>query len=188
MALFPYDFDWGYTGSDVITSKKVLITLATGVKVVKHFSSLTLWTNKERLFDLSSFFLACLILVDKVRSLPRECGVTSCSGRHWAYLTSYQPEKLTMDKHSSLFCRCMTTDNFCFNLQNRMIQTSQTGGQWYSDTSPFSIIWFYQYDTYCKMLQTFALCHIHLGQISYSVLPLLIIFQNLCRSQEPTRV
>ncbi len=30
----------------------------------------------------------------------------------------------------------MTTDNFCFYLQNRLIQTSQTGGQWYSDTSP----------------------------------------------------
>ncbi len=24
---------------------------------------------------------------------------------------------------------CMTTDNFCFHLQNRLIQTSQTGGQ-----------------------------------------------------------
>jgi hypothetical protein len=24
---------------------------------------------------------------------------------------------------------CMTTDNFCFYLQNRLIQTSQTGGQ-----------------------------------------------------------
>ncbi len=33
----------------------------------------------------------------------------------------------------------MTTDNFCFYLQNRLIQTSQTGGQWYSDTSPLSI-------------------------------------------------
>ncbi len=31
---------------------------------------------------------------------------------------------------------CMTPDNFCFYLQNRLIQTSQTGGQWYSDTSP----------------------------------------------------
>jgi hypothetical protein len=31
----------------------------------------------------------------------------------------------------------LTTDNFCFYLQNRLIQTSQTGGQWYSDTSPF---------------------------------------------------
>ncbi len=36
---------------------------------------------------------------------------------------------------------CMTTDNFCFYLQNRLIQTSQTGGQKYSDTSPFSIPW-----------------------------------------------
>jgi hypothetical protein len=33
----------------------------------------------------------------------------------------------------------MTTDNFCFYLQNRLIQTSQTGGQQYSDTSPFNI-------------------------------------------------
>ncbi len=32
---------------------------------------------------------------------------------------------------------CMTTDNFCFYLQNRLIQTSQTGGQLYSDTSPW---------------------------------------------------
>ncbi len=35
----------------------------------------------------------------------------------------------------------VTTDNFCLYLQNRLIQTSQTGGQWYSDTSPFSIPW-----------------------------------------------
>ncbi len=34
----------------------------------------------------------------------------------------------------------MTTDNFCFYLQNRLIQTSHTGGQWYSDIFPFSII------------------------------------------------
>jgi hypothetical protein len=30
----------------------------------------------------------------------------------------------------------MATDNFCFYFQNRLIQTSQTGGQWYNDTSP----------------------------------------------------
>jgi hypothetical protein len=36
---------------------------------------------------------------------------------------------------------CMATDNFYFYLQNRLIQTSQTGGQMYSDTSPFSIPW-----------------------------------------------
>ncbi len=33
----------------------------------------------------------------------------------------------------------MTTDNFHFYLQNRLIQTGQTGGQLYSDTSPFSV-------------------------------------------------
>jgi hypothetical protein len=31
---------------------------------------------------------------------------------------------------------CITTDNFCFYLKNRLIQTSQTGGLQYSDTSP----------------------------------------------------
>jgi hypothetical protein len=36
---------------------------------------------------------------------------------------------------------CMTTNIFCFYLQNRQIQTSQTGGQRYIDTSPFSIPW-----------------------------------------------
>jgi hypothetical protein len=35
----------------------------------------------------------------------------------------------------------MTTDNFCFYLSNRLFQTSQTGGQLYSETSPFSIPW-----------------------------------------------
>jgi hypothetical protein len=34
----------------------------------------------------------------------------------------------------------MTTHNFYYYSQNRLIQTSQTG-QWYSDTSPFSIPW-----------------------------------------------
>ncbi len=40
---------------------------------------------------------------------------------------------------TSLESAVMTTDNFCFYLQNRLIQTIQTGVQWYSDTSPFSI-------------------------------------------------
>jgi len=37
--------------------------------------------------------------------------------------------------------RCMTTEKFCFYLENRLIQTGQTGGQLYSDTSPFSVPW-----------------------------------------------
>jgi hypothetical protein len=36
----------------------------------------------------------------------------------------------------------MTTDNFCFYLQNKLIQTSQTGGQQYSDTSPLVYVFF----------------------------------------------
>ncbi len=43
----------------------------------------------------------------------------------------------------------MTTDNFHFYLQNRLIQTGQTGGQLYSDTYPFSVPW--------KRYQTFYL-------------------------------
>ncbi len=49
----------------------------------------------------------------------------------------------------SLYCwpdwfgiSCMTADNFCF-LFAKQTNTNQsnTGGQWYSDTSPFSIPW-----------------------------------------------
>jgi hypothetical protein len=43
---------------------------------------------------------------------------------------------------------CITTDIFCFYLKNSLIQTKQTGGQWYSDTSPFSIPWFEQLQIY----------------------------------------
>ncbi len=34
---------------------------------------------------------------------------------------------------------CITTDNICFYLQNRLIKTSQTGGKQYRDTFNFSI-------------------------------------------------
>jgi hypothetical protein len=35
----------------------------------------------------------------------------------------------------------MTPNNFCFYLQNRLIQTGKIGGQRYTDTPPFSIPW-----------------------------------------------
>jgi hypothetical protein len=54
----------------------------------------------------------------------------------------------------------MTTDNFCFYLQNRLIQTSQTGGQWYSDTSPFSIPWL------LKIIGRCLLRRFYTGQVS----------------------
>ncbi len=41
---------------------------------------------------------------------------------------------------------------FGFYMQNRLIQTSQTGGQWYSDTSPLSIPWLnYSLINICKL-------------------------------------
>ena len=40
---------------------------------------------------------------------------------------------------------CITTCNFCFYLQNIQIQTSQIGGQEYSDTFPFRIPWPYSF-------------------------------------------
>ncbi len=56
---------------------------------------------------------------------------------------------------------CLTglesADNFCFYLQNRIIQTSQTGGQWYSDTSTFSIPCFDYYYPKNKCFQNFTL-------------------------------
>ncbi len=53
----------------------------------------------------------------------------------------------------------MTTDNYCFYLQRRLIQTSQTGGQWYSDTSPFSIS-IPCYKVLVLYLQSLVLSHI----------------------------
>jgi len=60
----------------------------------------------------------------------------------------------------------MTTDNFCFYLQNRQIQTSQTGGQWYSDTSPFSIPWWLLFLNDCgsdRLWHTLAFCDTELA-------------------------
>ncbi len=61
----------------------------------------------------------------------------------------------------------MNTDNFCFYLQNTLIQTSQTGGQWYNDTSPFSIPWAYIYgcDDECFVLKTFDNLGVALGEV-----------------------
>jgi hypothetical protein len=50
----------------------------------------------------------------------------------------------------------MATDNFCFYLHNRLIQTSQTGGQQYSDTSPFSIpcLFYWKYKSTLRCVYT----------------------------------
>jgi hypothetical protein len=53
----------------------------------------------------------------------------------------------------------MTTDHFCFYLQNRLIQTSQTGGQRYSYTSPFSIPWLYHRTTCGLYYKSFTIVY-----------------------------
>ncbi len=55
----------------------------------------------------------------------------------------------------------MTTDNFCFYLQNRLIQTSQTGGQWYSDTSPFGIPRIWSMQLFVAAMISRSVCHYH---------------------------
>ncbi len=70
---------------------------------------------------------------------------------------------------------CKTTDNFYFYLQNRPIQTSQTGGQWYSDTSPFSIPWL---DALATMPSPLAFT-VYLRQIKLTAKPLNVLDQKL---------
>ncbi len=82
-------------------------------------SSGTLRQNKLECLPLSSF----LRLVYYLQAWLREWGKY-----HW-----------TVDLFDWFGISCMTTDSFCFYLWNRLIQTSKTGAQWYTDTSPFSI-------------------------------------------------
>jgi hypothetical protein len=71
----------------------------------------------------------------------------------------------------------MTTEFFSFYLQNRVIQTNQTGGQQYRDTSPFSIP--------CPIALLVALFHWHQRKF-YNIWPsykLLFLFGCFGSSQ-----
>jgi hypothetical protein len=68
----------------------------------------------------------------------------------------------------------MTIDNFCFYLQNRLIQIGQTGGQLYSDTSPFSVPW-----PECHMLNGIMLSVNSKSVISVSVIGLCFLILNV---------
>ncbi len=63
---------------------------------------------------------------------------------HWL-LTKVDPGNTKGESITVPLTSCLTglesADNFRFYLQNRLIQTSKTGGQQYSDISPFSIPW-----------------------------------------------
>jgi hypothetical protein len=65
----------------------------------------------------------------------------------------------TVDLQSDWFgISCITTERFCFYLQNRLNQLGQTGGQWYSDTPPFSIPWMH---TWQENIDMSALKHFY---------------------------
>ncbi len=85
---------------------------------------------------------------DRVWSRPGLCSIALCSwkykGSGYSMVLSANPGNtrggsITVPLTSCLTGfgnSCMTTDNFCFYLQNRLIWTSKTGGQRYSDTYP----------------------------------------------------
>ncbi len=62
----------------------------------------------------------------------------------------------------------MTTDKFCFYLQNRLIQTSQTGGQWYSDASPLV----FPASTLVRDMQSNASDRVPMGTYGYLWVPM----------------
>ncbi len=95
---------------------------------VKRSSLFCLGLSDEKLELLTTFNRTTLRL---------KCGTKFCVECHRGILR--RKYHCTVDLLFNWFgFSCMTTDNF---LQNRLIQTSQTGGQLYSDTSPFSIPW-----------------------------------------------
>ena len=56
-----------------------------------------------------------------------------------AVYSTTEANKASLKQSIILRCLWWQLTFFCFYSLNRLIQTSQTGGQWYSDTSPFSI-------------------------------------------------
>ncbi len=72
----------------------------------------------------------------------------------------------------------MTSDNFCFYLQNRLIQSSQTGGQQHCDNSPFSFSW---------LQISIFICHQWRDQISQFFPIIFSLIQHLWVVQEGRR-
>jgi hypothetical protein len=81
---------------------------------------------------------------------------------------------------------CMTTGNFCFYLQSRLIQTSKTGGQCYTDTYPFSILctdkkYISEYTKTCEIRspRTLSTMAISITAISIMTLSIMGLFVTL---------
>ncbi len=80
----------------------------------------------------------------------RQAGRQTCQAREY-YRGKYH---CTVDLLFDWFgIGCMITGIF---LQNRLMQTSQTGGQWYRDASPFSIPC--KYKTDCSFINQLCSC------------------------------
>jgi hypothetical protein len=128
-----------YHNTELIATIKNFITLLTLFPGFKNTSG-----KREFNFELKNLFELRLWPTYKiyiVNALPN-LSVRLWERRNVAWGREYETGKYqcTIDLLFDWFgIRCMTTDNFCFYLQNRQIQTSETGGQWYSDTSSFSI-------------------------------------------------
>ncbi len=94
-----------------------------------------LWVTKKKV-------LLHWHLEDDVTSW-KESGISGTSWKHWIFW----PRNTKGGSITVLLTSCLTglesavwlLTIFVFYLQNRLIQTSQTGGEWYNDISPFSI-------------------------------------------------
>ncbi len=113
---------------------------------------LILYCNKSYLIVSYCFFVSILwshssLVQFNVLSISNECTTIVFKflqysyEREWSGNTKGGSITVPLTSCDWFWISCMITDNFCFYLQNRLIQTSQTGGQWYSDTFPFSIPW-----------------------------------------------
>ncbi len=106
------------------------------------------------LFKLSVVYAECYKQIHYAECRYAECHYAECRYAECHYAEyrgasrtkpgpSFQPGNTKGGSFTVLLTSHLTglesADNFCFYLQNRLIQTSQTGGQRYSDTSPFSI-------------------------------------------------
>ncbi len=92
------------------------------------------------IYRLSRFALLVLLMVAAKMHFKeqagsdqkRQAGRQTCQAREY-YMGKYH---CTVDLLFDGFgIGCLITGNFCFYLRNRLMQTSQTGGQWCSDTS-----------------------------------------------------
>jgi len=111
--------------------------ISEGEKVLQHWWQYQKFLNQSLLYVKNKWMSTSTIRNPLRASKPKQRKGNNIDDLNREYLRGKY--HCTIDLLFDLFgISCMTTDNF---LQNRLIQTSQTGGQRYSDTSLFSILW-----------------------------------------------